>query len=176
VVIGFIGVLITLGPDLLNNSTESVWGQLAVTGSSLSYAMAAIYGRRFSHQPALLTAACSMTMATILMAPVSIFVDQPWTLKPSAAAILAIAALGIFSTTIAMTLYFRLLKTLGAVGVTSGSYLRAGFSVLLGVIFLGESITPNLIAGLVLILASVAIVTKQLRLPFFDKHKKLPGI
>lgn len=68
-----------------------------------------------------------------------------------------------------MIIYFRLVKTLGAVGVTSGSYLRAGFGVLLGAFFLGENITPNLLGGIVLILLSVAIVTGQIRLPFIEK-------
>ena len=169
--VGFIGVLMTLGPELASGSIESVWGQLAVTGSSISYAVAAIYARQFSDQPALLTAACSMTMAMVLMIPVSIFADQPWTLIPSTEALWSITALGILSTTLAMIIYFRLVKTLGAVGVTSGSYLRAGFSVLLGVIFLGESLTPSLLMGIVLILLSVAIVTGHIRLPLMDKNK-----
>jgi len=166
VVVGFIGVLMTLGPDLLNGSTESVWAQIAVTGSSISYAVAAIFARRFSTQPALLTAACSMVMAMLMMAPVALIIDQPWALTPSKEALWSIAALGILSTTLAMVIYFRLVKTLGAVGVTSGSYLRAGFSVLLGVIFLGETVSISLVAGLVLILMSVAIVTGQIQLPF----------
>jgi len=174
VVIGFLGVLVTLGPDMLNGSTESVWGQIAITGSSVSYAVAAIYAQRFSNQPALLTAACSMTMAMVMMVPVSFVVDQPWTLSPSTEAIWSIAALGVLSTTLAMIIYFRLVKTLGAVGVTSGSYLRAGFSVLLGVIFLGENITPSLVSGLVLILLSVAIVTGQIKLPFIERKIESP--
>ena len=64
-----------------------------------------------------------------------------------------------------MMIYFRLVKTLGPVGVTSGSYLRAGFSVALGTLFLGEPVTLSLAIGFVLILLSVAIVTGQLRLP-----------
>ncbi len=166
VAIGLVGVLVTLGPDVLSGSNEDIWGQLAVTGSSLSYAVAAIYARRFSDQSALLTAACSMTMATILMAPVSIVIDRPWDLMPSQSAMWSIAALGVLSTALAMIIYFRLVKTLGAVGVTSGSYLRAGFSVLLGVLFLGESLNLSLIIGFLLILLSVAIVLGQIRWPF----------
>ena len=45
-----------------------------------------------------MTAACSMTMAALLMIPISLFVDQPWTLVPSARSLLAITGLGIFST------------------------------------------------------------------------------
>lgn len=169
IVVGFLGVLMTLGPDLLIGSSDSAWAQIAVIGSSLSYALAAIFARRFSDQPALLTAACSMTMAALIMIPVSLVVDQPWTLTPSQEALWSIAALGVLSTTLAMIIYFRLIKTLGAVGVTSGSYLRAGFSVLLGVIFLNEPLSANLIAGLILILLSVAIVTGQIGLLFGKK-------
>lgn len=174
VVIGFLGVLVTLGPDIISGATESVWGQVAVTCSSISYAVAAIYARRFSDQPVLLTAACSMTMAMLLMLPLSLTIDQPWTLAPSVEAVWSIAALGVLSTALAMLIYFRLVKTLGAVGVTSGSYLRAGFSVLLGAIFLGEQITLSLAAGLVLILLSVAIVTGQIKLPFAERKIENP--
>lgn len=165
VTMGMAGVLVTLGPDIINGSNNSVLGQIAVTASSVSYALAAIYARRFSDQPALLTAACSMTMAAIMMVPVSFYFDQPWALKPSSEAVWSITALGIFSTALAMMIYFRLVKTLGAVGVTSGSYLRAGFSVLLGVMFLNEGLSISLLVGLVLILFSVAIVTGQVRWP-----------
>lgn len=161
VAIGFLGVLVMLGPDILNGSRDSMLGQIAVTGSSLSYAVAAIYARRFSEQPALLTAACSMTMAMVMMAPVSFAIDQPWTLTPTNNAIWSTVALGVFSTALAMVIYFRLVKTLGAIGVTSGSYLRAGFSVLLGVLFLGENLSISFIFGTALILLSVAIVTSQ---------------
>jgi len=105
-------------------------------------------------------------MATVLMIPLSITIDKPWLLTPSLEALLSITILGIFSTALAMIIYFRLVKTLGTLGVTSGSYLRAGFSVVLGIIFLGERVTPSLISGLIMILFGVAIVTQQVRLPF----------
>lgn len=170
VAVGLLGVLITIGPEILNGSSENIWGQLAIIGSSISYAIAAIYAKRFTDQPVLLTAACSMLMAALVMAPISLIFDKPWLLAPSNEALLSIIALGIFSTTIAMIIYFRLVKTLGAVGVTSGSYLRAGFSVVLGIIFLGESLNLSLILGLILIFLSVAIISGQIRLPF-SKNK-----
>ena len=170
VAVGLLGVLITIGPEVLNGSSENIWGQLAIIGSSISYAMAAIYAKKFSDQPVLLTAACSMTMAAIVMAPMSLVFDKPWLLHPSNEALLSIIALGIFSTTIAMIIYFRLVKTLGAVGVISGSYLRAGFSVILGMLFLGESLTLSLILGLILIFLSVAITLGQINIPFFKKE------
>jgi drug/metabolite transporter (DMT)-like permease len=162
---GFAGVVVILGPDVLAGASHSVLGQLAVTGASLSYAIAAIYARRFANQPALLTAASSMVMATMLMLPISLYVDRPWTLVPSAGAIWSVLGLGVFSTGVAMVIYFRLVRTLGTLGVTSGSYLRAGFSVMLGVLLLNEELSFNLAVGLALIFLGVAIVTGQIKWP-----------
>lgn len=160
---GFAGVAVILAPEVLAGEGDSVLGQLAVTGASLSYAAAAVYARRFSGQPPLLTAACSMTMAAIVMLPISLYLDRPWTLMPSAGALWSVFALGVLSTALAMIIYFRLVRTLGPLGVTSGSYLRAGFSVLLGVAVLNETLTLPVMAGLVLILLGVAIATGRVR-------------
>ncbi|MFQ6550261.1 DMT family transporter [Aestuariibius sp. 2305UL40-4] len=163
--LGFAGVLVIMGPAAFAGEGSSVLGQLAVTGASLSYAVAAIYAKRFSDQPPVLTAACSMAFAALLMGPVSFWVGDPLSLEPTAPAIAAVIAMGVFSTAIAMAIYFRLVRTLGPLGVTTGSYIRAGFSVVLGVALLGEALSPTLIAGLVMIFAGVAIVTGHLKLP-----------
>lgn len=169
-VIGFVGVAATLGPAALADDQGSVLGQLAITGASLSYAVAALFARRFSEQPPILTAACSMSMAAAIMVPVAIFTDQPQNLSPSAASFGAILGLGFFSTAIAMVIYFRLVRTLGPLGVTTGSYLRAGFSMLLGAFILGEALTSAQMLGFVLILLGVAVTTGQIRYPFRARH------
>ena len=169
VITGFIGVLIILSPDLITGSHNRVLGQLAITGSSLSYAVGAIYARRFSSQPAALTAACSMAMATVAIAPVSFYFDLPWILTPSIEAIWSIGCLGVFSTAIAMVIYFRLIKTLGPIAVSNGSYLRAGFSVVLGILFLNEDFSLIIAVGFILILLSVAIVSTPINLSMRNK-------
>lgn len=63
-----------------------------------------------------------------------------------------------------MIIYFRLVRTLGALSVSTGSYLRAGFSVVLGVFILGEAVSPGLLFGLLMICLGVAMVSGQLRL------------
>ena len=55
-------------------------------------------------------------------------------------------------------IYFRLLRTLGSIGVASQSYLRAGIGVLLGALLLGETINPLAVAGILCALAGVAII------------------
>ncbi|SFK84536.1 Permease of the drug/metabolite transporter (DMT) superfamily [Pseudovibrio ascidiaceicola] len=172
ILIGFAGVGVIIGPAAFAGEQNSVLGQVAITGASLCYALAALNAKRFSYQPPLLTAACSMTLAACLMAPIAFMLDQQVKLSPSTESLLSIFALGAFSTAFAMVIYFRLVRTLGPLGVTTGSYLRAGFSVLLGTLFLNEALTTSLLTGLLLIFAGVAFATGQVRIP---RQKKKPA-
>jgi len=53
----------------------------------------------------------------------------------------------------------RLLRTLGPVGTTSQAYLRVPIGVLLGVVFLGETLAPTTLIGLLCVIAGVAAMT-----------------
>ncbi|AEV37796.1 protein containing DUF6, transmembrane [Pseudovibrio sp. FO-BEG1] len=169
ILIGFAGVIVIIGPTAFAGEQNSTLGQLAITGASLCYALAAFNAKRFFNQPPLLTAACSMALAACLMAPIAFILDEPQNLSPTVEALTSVLALGVLSTAIAMVIYFRLIRTLGPLGVTTGSYMRAGFSVALGALILGESLTPHLMLGLLLIFTGVAFTTGLLKLPQFQK-------
>jgi drug/metabolite transporter (DMT)-like permease len=62
-----------------------------------------------------------------------------------------------------MVIYFRLIHALGPLGTTSGSYLRAGFAVALGIALLGERFTWSMLAGMALIVIGVVAVTRPPR-------------
>jgi drug/metabolite transporter (DMT)-like permease len=99
-----------------------------------------------------------MLCAAACLIPASLLLDQPWLLRPAAGAVAAALALGVFCTALALLLYFRLLRTLGPIGVTSQSYLRCGISVLLGVAVLGEHVSATLGLGLLAIVLGVAAI------------------
>ena len=164
VAIGLAGVVVIIGTDALRGLGREPLAQLGVLGASLSYAVAPFWARRFAAIPAPVTAAGAMTGAALLMVPAALLVDRPWTLAPSRQAIVAVLLLAVLSTAVAMTIFFRLLRTLGALGTTSGSYLRAGFSVLLGIAILGETLAWPMLAGMALVILGVAGVNGQLRL------------
>jgi len=172
VTLGFSGVLAIMGPAALLSKDSQLAGQLAVVAASLCYGLSALNARRFADQPALVTAACSMGFGALLMIPIALAVDAPLSLAPDARALAAIAAMGLLSTALASVLFFRLVRTLGPLGVTTGSYMRAGFSILLGTWLLGEAVTPALAIGLMLIFLGVALVTGLLRPP---RTRGFPG-
>ncbi len=156
--LGIAGVVLIVGPGALTGLGQHLGGQLAVITGAILYAGAAIYGKRFNTLPATVTAAATMIWASIFLVPASLVLDQPWTMTPSTPTILATLALSVFCTAIALLIYFRLLRTLGSIGVASQSYLRAGVGVLLGSLLLGESISPPVLAGILCTLVGVAII------------------
>ncbi|RTE89114.1 EamA family transporter [Bradyrhizobium sp. LVM 105] len=167
VALGLAGVALTMGIDALSGiGTAAPLAQMAVLGASLCYALAPIWGQRFSGLPAIVTAAGTMSCAAVLMLPTAAALEQPWRLaQPPAQAIAALIALGVVCTALAMVIYFRLIRTLGPLGTTSGSYLRAGFAVALGTAILGERLSWSSVAGMALILAGVVAVTAPARAP-----------
>ena len=157
---GLAGVLLIIGVQSLRSvGATAPLAQSAVLGASLCYALAPMWARRFAELPAIVTATGSMSCAAALTVPASLFLDRPWMLSPTPAAVGAVTVLAVICTAVAMIIYFRLVRTLGALGTTSGSYLRAGFSVVLGILFLGESFTWFVAAGMVLIVVGMVVVT-----------------
>ncbi len=146
--LGVTGVALIVGVEVLSGLGQQLIGQLAVLLGAILYAGAAIYGRNFSHLPPIVTAASTMIWATVCLIPASLYLDRPWTIEPSTPSLIAALVLAVFCTGMALIIYFRLIRTLGSLGVTSQSYLRAGVGVVLGVAFLGETITPVIGIGL----------------------------
>ena len=72
---------------------------------------------------------------------------------------MALLALSVFSTALAFVIYFRLVQTLGSAGTTAQAYLRVSIGVAIGVLFLGEMLTPTAWIGLGYAIAGVIAMT-----------------
>jgi drug/metabolite transporter (DMT)-like permease len=104
-------------------------------------------------------AAGSLLCGAVILLPISLVVDRPWTLAPSMSSLLALLGLSVFSTALAFVIYFRLIRTLGSVGTTAQAYLRVPVGVALGVVFLGETLSPTAWVGLGCVVIGVAAMT-----------------
>ncbi|RTL96734.1 MAG: EamA/RhaT family transporter [Hyphomicrobiales bacterium] len=156
---GIVGICLIIGTQALGGLGHQLWAQLAIVIATVSYAGAAIFGRGFKGLDPMLPAAGSMLCGAVMLVPLSLIVDRPWTLAPSAASILALLGLSIFSTALAFVIYFRLIHTLGSVGTTSQAYLRVPIGVGIGAVFLGESLGPAVWVGMGFVVAGVAAMT-----------------
>ena len=159
VIAGLAGVTLIVGIQALGDAGKELWSQLAIVAATLCYAGAAIFGRTFAGLAPIVPAAGSMLCGAAILIPLSMLIDRPWTLAPSAGSLAALAGLSVFSTALAFLIYFRLLDTLGSVGTTAQAYLRVPIGVAIGVVFLGESLSPTAWAGLICVVIGVAAMT-----------------
>lgn len=160
-VVGFLGVALMLAFGGLAGPAAPLMPQLAILGAALSYACASVFGRRFRRfgVDPVVTAAGQVTASALLLAPVAIIVDRPWTLAaPPAGVWVAVAALSVLSTALAYILYFRLLARSGATNVLLVTLLVPVSAILLGGLFLGERLGPTHFAGMGLIALGLAAI------------------
>jgi drug/metabolite transporter (DMT)-like permease len=160
VVCGFAGVVVLIGPGLLSDLGTDLLAQLAILGGALCYALSGVYGRRFSREGVspLATATGQLTVSTVLLLPLALFIDQPWTLPmPSLAASAAVVGVALVSTAFAFLLYFRILATAGANNLMLVNFLVPVSAIMLGVSILNESLKTEHIIGMALIFIGLAL-------------------
>ena len=165
VLLGFGGVATMIGPSLLSNLGSSALAQLACVTASLSYALAAVWARRFKRigvSPLSVTTG-QLTAGALIMLPVSMIVDRPWTHAfPPLTAWGAIVALALLCTAFGYVLYFRLIDSAGATNALLVTLLVPPTAILLGGLFLGETLAPQDFLGLGLIALGLAAIDGRL--------------
>ena len=159
---GLAGICLVVGVQALRGLGIELVAQLAMVTATVSYAGAAIFSRGFKGLDPMIPAAGSLVCGAAILIPFSL-VDRPWTVAPSASSVLALLGLSVFSTALAFVIYFRLIQTLGSMGTTAQAYLRVPIGVALGVLFLGEALTPTAWIGLGCVVIGVAAMTVPAR-------------
>ena len=164
-VLGFAGVAVLFGGDALSGVSISTLGILACLGAALSYGFASVFGRRYRTlgiTPSIGTLG-QLSATTIMMIPIVMFFDQPWTLTmPGTEAIGAIVSLAVASTALAYLIYFRVLETAGAVNAALVTLLVPLTAIFLGTVFLDEELAVRHYVGMALILVGLIAVDGRL--------------
>jgi drug/metabolite transporter (DMT)-like permease len=100
-----------------------------------------------------------LTASSILLVPMALVVDRPWTVvQPGISVWLAITALALVSTALAYLLFYRILGASGATGIMLVTFLIPVSAILLGVSFLGEVLEPGQVAGMIMIGLGLAAI------------------
>ena len=165
VLIGFVGVAIMIGLEVLHDLGASVLSHFLCLAGAVSYAFAGIYGRRFHalRISPMGTATGQVIASSLIMLPLVMAMDRPWTLSPpSLTAICALIGVAAISTAMAYVLYFRILATAGATNLLLVTFLIPLSAILLGTVFLGETLLPRHFAGMALISAGLAAIDGRL--------------
>jgi len=158
-ILGLAGTGAIIGLDALSGLSGDIVAEMAILLATISFACATIFGLRLSEYDPVVVAAGSLLFGGCVLLPLSLAIEQPWTLRPTAQAIAAAVAMGIFSSALGLMLFYMCLQRLGTITTNAQGYLRIPIGVGLSVLLLGESVPQNLALGLVLVMAGVAAMT-----------------
>ncbi|WKZ40168.1 MAG: DMT family transporter [Anaerolineales bacterium] len=157
--IGFAGVLILMSKDMLASEHGSVIGQLAVILASLFYAGSAVAIRKYTqHINNTMRGVGLLMTSTVLMWVVGPVAERPFEFPSLPITWVAALWLGVLGSGLAMIMMYYLIHEIGPTRASLVTYLFPVGGVLLGVLFLNEHLSWQLIAGTVLIIASLAVV------------------
>lgn len=163
VITGIAGVAAMIGVSALGDAGSNLLAELALIGSSICYALGTTYARRFRGLPPLVLATGQISSAALVMVPVALLHDAAWTLPaPSQDALLAVLGLAAISTAFAYLLYFRILRSAGATNVALVTFLVPVSAILLGILFLNETLEARQIGGMLAIGAGLALIDGRL--------------
>ena len=165
VVLGMAGVAAMIGGDAFVGLDSNLPAQIACVAAALSYAFAGLFSRGFAERgiAPIQVAAGQLIAAAALLLPIALIADAPWRLPlPHAESLAALAALGLVSTALAYILFFRLVETAGATNALLVTFLVPISAILLGMVFLGESLAPRHLTGMALIALGLAAIDGRL--------------
>jgi drug/metabolite transporter (DMT)-like permease len=159
--IGFAGVVILMSKDV-GGSTSSLLGQLAVVLASVFYAISAVYARRTTEDtPGIIRSVGPLVSATAVMWLATFFVESPVEMPKLGITWISLLFLGILGSGVAFILLYYLIHEIGPTRTTMVTYLFPLGGVILGVVFLDEQLSWQLIAGAALIVLSLAVANRQ---------------
>lgn len=159
ILIGWAGVALMLGAGALQGLGDAVLPQLAVLTAAFLYAVSGLYARRFRELPAVGIAGWQLTLSALMIGLVALAGEPlPAFGALSGTSWAAVLALALISTAFAYVLFFRILRTAGATNLLLVTLLIPLTAVALGALALGERLGPAEIAGMLLILAGLAVI------------------
>jgi drug/metabolite transporter (DMT)-like permease len=164
VAVGFIGVVVMIGTPAIGEG-DSTLAQVAIMVAALSYAFAGVYGRRFKKMliSPFVTAAGQVTASALVMTPIALITDGPLNIsEPSAGGWASIAGLAVLSTAVAYVLYFKLLGSAGATNLLLVTLLVPVSAILLGSLFLNETLSAVHFFGMALIALGLSAIDGRL--------------
>ena len=171
VLLGVLGVAVLRGIDGPVDASQTL-GIILCLGAALSYGFAALWGRKFLvGVPPMKSATCQLMCSTLIMLVIVSLIDQPWKLDfPSLNVIGAMVMLAVFGTAVAYIIFFKILVRAGPSNVMLVTLLIPVTALILGSVFLSETIQLKEIAGALIIGAGLVFIDGRLISRFTGRH------
>lgn len=160
--IGFLGVVILIGFDAFKSlgSDFEAWARLACLGAALCYAIGSICTRLCPPTNMLSLSAAALICGAILILPIALWQEG----LPRSASPLSFAALVylvVLPTAMAQVLVVQVVRDAGPSFMSLVNYQVPIWSVLFGAFLLNETLPPQLLISLALILGGLLLGRKR---------------
>ncbi len=153
--VGLGGVaLLTLQGDLSANPI----GAAVLVGGTMCWAFGTVYSQRLDMPKGLMSSAAQMIVGGLAFFGGSLALGERFTGMPTLEGTAAVAYLIVFGSLLGFTAFTYLVQNVKPVLATSYAYVNPIVATLLGIWWLGETITPTGIIAMVIILAGVALI------------------
>ena len=161
--IGFAGVVVLMSKDI-GASASSLLGEGAVVLASAFYAGSSVYARKTTENvTSILRSVGPLISSSVVMWLAMVTIERPIHIPQLPITWIALLWLGVLGSGFAFILNYYLIHEIGPTRTTMVTYLFPLGGVLLGVGFLGEQPSWQLLAGGALIVASLAVANWQPR-------------
>ncbi len=160
ILIGFFGIVFLFSDNILINQNNLTYALMILLGSTF-YVIGGLLTLKISEKKNENVTASILIWGSIIVFPVCLIIEQPWTLNPRLDSTLSLIYLGVFPTGIAWLLRFRILKKNGLVFQAQVAYLIPIFGVILGYLFLKELITIKVVFALIAVVIGIYLVKRS---------------
>ena len=171
IALGFLGIIVLVGPEALRGIEGQIWHQLAIAGAAVCYAINVILTRNLPGHGSLIgRAVMVMICGTIISVPLAFVLDGPYAIIDASEQSLWITFyLGVLPTGFATIIYFHLVEARGASFFSFVNYLNPVFGVVWGALLLSEIIKLEALLALMIILFGVAISSRTKKVTDSDQ-------
>jgi len=158
--VGFSGILLVFGENAISSINGNIWAQLAVIGAGFCYTISGVIVSRVRGASADSVSASIFICSSVIVFPLWMILEQPWSLHFETESLLALTHLGLVSTGMAFLMRYYIILRAGAVFLSYVAFIIPMFGILFGILFLEETISVNTMGAVVLILSGVFLGRK----------------
>ena len=159
VVVGVLGVIITVGVDSLFDFYDGRSGKYLILAATVSYAFAGIWGRiKLSHVPPIISASGMLIISTVVMTPYAFFYRSEEIMSLNLNIFALASAFALLCSVVAYFIYFKILQGTGAGNLLLCTIIIPPSAIILNAIFLSEAISHSELFGLLLIVFGLLIL------------------
>ena len=163
ITVGIVGTTLLFWPQE-RLGAQQVLGMLAALFGSLCASINLVTMKRYaSRTDPLVLNFLGMGLGAACLLAMSAFMERSAAVDWTGSNILALVYLAVFGSVIAFTTYFRLIKVMDATVVSLNTLIIPIVALVLGYIFLDETLTPTAIVGIGIVLVGVGVAIAPTR-------------